>query len=69
MPPREIDSNISPALQEIIYRALEREPKNRYASAREMIWDLEHQDQVGVAERAELKDWRPRRIAFYQMLV
>jgi serine/threonine protein kinase len=73
-PPREIDPGISPELQEIIYRALERDPKNRYATAREMVWDLEHQDQVGVAERAELTDWRerrsqwPRRVAFYAML-
>jgi serine/threonine-protein kinase len=73
-PPREIDPAISPELQEIIYRALEREPKNRYAAAREMVWDLEHRDQVGVAERAELTDWRkrrsqwPRRLAFYAML-
>jgi serine/threonine protein kinase len=73
-PPREIDPGISPELQEIIYRALERDPKNRYATAREMAWDLEHQDQVGVAERAELTDWRkrrsqwPRRLAFYAML-
>ena len=44
--------SISPELQEIIYRALERDPENRYATAREFAWDLEHQDQVGVAERA-----------------
>ncbi len=61
VPPREVDPEISPQLQEIIYRALERDPKNRYASAREFAWDLEHPDQVGVAERAELKDWRRRR--------
>jgi eukaryotic-like serine/threonine-protein kinase len=61
MPPREIDPSISPQLQEIIYRALERDPKNRYATAREFAWDLEHQDQVGVAERPELRDWRKRR--------
>ena len=60
-PPREIDPGISPQLQEIIYRAIERDPKNRYASARELIWDLEHQDQVGVSDRIELKDWRNRR--------
>ena len=61
VPPREIDPDISPQLQEIIYRALERDPKNRYANAREFAWDLEHQDQVGVAERAELQDWKKRR--------
>ncbi|PWT98717.1 MAG: hypothetical protein C5B51_28640 [Terriglobia bacterium] len=74
IPPREIDSSITPELQEIIYRALERDPKNRYAHAHEMAWDLEHPDQVGVAERDELKDWKqrrahwPRRVAFYAML-
>ncbi len=74
VPPREIDPSISPQLQEIVYRALERDPKNRYAAAREFAWDLEHQDQVGVADRAELRDWKrrrtpwTRRILFYLML-
>ena len=61
VPPREIDPNISPELQEIIYRALEREPKNRYASAREMAIDLRHPEKVGASERPELHDWRKRR--------
>jgi len=59
-PPREINPEISPQLQEIVYRALERDPRNRYASAREMAGDLKHQDQVGVSERVELRDWRKR---------
>jgi serine/threonine protein kinase len=61
VPPREIDPEISPQLQEIVYRALERNPANRYSSAREFARDLEHQDQVGVAERTELTDWSWRR--------
>jgi len=61
IPPRQIDPQISPQLQEIIYRAIEREPKNRYASAREFARDLEHPEQVGVSERPELHDWRKRR--------
>lgn len=61
VPPREIDPSISPQLQEIIYRAIERDPKNRYATAQEFARDLEHMDQVGVAERPELHDWRKRR--------
>ena len=61
VPPREIDPAISPELQEVIYRALERDPKNRYSRAHELAWDLEHLDQVGVAERAELHDWKRRR--------
>src|ERR1035437_1232779 len=35
IPPREVNPEISPELQEIIYRALERDPKKRYATARE----------------------------------
>ena len=52
MPPREINPEISPELQEMIYRAMEREPQNRYSTANEFAWDLEHLDQVGVADRA-----------------
>ncbi|MGZ4835113.1 MAG: serine/threonine protein kinase [Terriglobales bacterium] len=61
VPPREIDPAISPQLQEIIYRAMERDPKNRYATAHEFAWDLQHQDTVGVSERSELRDWKRRR--------
>ncbi len=74
IPPREIDPKISPQLQEIIYRALERDPKNRYASAREFAKDLQHPEQVGVEDRPELRDWKQRRspmarkILFYVML-
>jgi eukaryotic-like serine/threonine-protein kinase len=74
VPPREIDPAISPQLQEVIYRALERDPNNRYPSTREMCWDLEHLDQVGVSERSELHDWRKRRtpwlrkVLFYAMM-
>ncbi|MGA8873080.1 MAG: serine/threonine-protein kinase [Candidatus Acidiferrales bacterium] len=74
IPPRELDASISPQLQEVIYRAIERDPKNRYPNAREMASDLEHLDQVGVSERPELHDWKTRRtpwvrrILFYIML-
>jgi eukaryotic-like serine/threonine-protein kinase len=74
IPPREVDPEITPQLQEIIYRALERDPNKRYATAREFVWDLNNQDQVGVAERPELRDWKKRktpwarRILFYIML-
>jgi serine/threonine protein kinase len=61
IPPREIDPAITPELQEIIYRALEREPANRYPTAREFIHDLEHQNEVGVADREELRNWKIRK--------
>jgi serine/threonine-protein kinase len=73
-PPRDIDPEISPQLQEVIYRAIERDPKNRYATAREFANDLEHLDQVGVSDRLEIRDWKKRRspwlrrILFYVML-
>ena len=59
-PPMTLEPSITPQLQEIIYRALEREPKNRYASAREFAHDLEHQDEVGVANRTEAAEWKRR---------
>ena len=46
--PRALNPEISPELEEILYRALEREPRHRYATASEMMWDLEHQEQVAV---------------------
>jgi serine/threonine protein kinase len=75
VPPRELDPTISPQLQEIIYRAMERDPAKRYANAHEFALDLQHQDQVGVADRPEMRDWRERRsprlkqVLFYVMLV
>ena len=60
-PPRVADPSISPQLQEILYRALERDPKNRYAKAQEFAWDLAHQDQVGAEDRDELRNWNKRK--------
>jgi len=74
MPPREANPAVTPELQEIIYRALERDPKKRYQSAREFALDLEHPDKVGVTDRDELRNWRQRRspvlrrVLFYIML-
>ena len=47
VPPREFNPEISPELQEVIYRALEREPENRYSTANEFAWDLEHLGRSG----------------------
>src|ERR1700704_1152772 len=74
IPPREANPAITPELQEIIYRALERDPKKRYPNAHEFALDLEHPEKVGVADRAELNNWKERRsplgrrILFYIML-
>jgi len=74
VPPRAANPQVTPELQEIIYRALEREPANRYKNAEEFSWDLQHPEQVGIAERTELTDWRERRsprtrqVVFYVMM-
>jgi eukaryotic-like serine/threonine-protein kinase len=60
LPPREAEPSITPELQEVLYRAIEREPRNRYPSAHAFALDLEHLDQVGVADRAELTEWKNR---------
>jgi eukaryotic-like serine/threonine-protein kinase len=74
MPPSVADPSVSPQLQEVLYRALERDPSNRYAKAREFAHDLQHLDQVGVEDRPELRDWSkrkahlPRTILYYAAL-
>lgn len=65
-PPRELNPAVSPQLQEVIYRAIERDPLRRYKSAHEFISDLDHLDQVGVADRLELTDWRTRKSPVYR---
>jgi serine/threonine-protein kinase len=69
VPPSVAEPSVSPQLQEILYRALEREPKNRYAHAREFLDDLEHMDRVGVENRPELRDWRKRKSQLSRKIV
>jgi serine/threonine protein kinase len=52
VPARQLNDAISPQLQEILFRALERDPRNRYATASEMAWELEHQELVGLEDEA-----------------
>ena len=54
VPPREVDHQISPEMQSIILHALEREPRNRYASARAFANDLRHPDQIEVKKPLEI---------------
>ncbi len=74
IPPREVNPEISPQLQEIIYRSLERDPNKRYPNTHEFALDLAHPEKVGIADRTELRDWKQkrspvlRRVLFYVML-
>lgn len=74
LPPRVADPSISLQLQEVLYRALERDPRKRYVRASEFKHDLEHLDEVGVEERDEIRNWHrrkghlPRKILYYSSL-
>jgi len=73
-PARELNPEITPELQEILNRVLERDPRHRYSTANEMAWDLEHQEQIGVDEDAHrpislgLRLPGARRMLFYASL-
>jgi serine/threonine-protein kinase len=73
-PVREVAPEVSPALEEILKRALERDPRHRYATAREFAWDLTHQDKVGITAREveRRSGWGPvsllKRILIYSGL-
>jgi serine/threonine protein kinase len=69
IPPREVNPEISLQLQEVIYRALEREPQDRYSTANEFAWDLEHLEQVSAADRTELRDWKRRRTPWLKQVL
>ncbi len=62
-PPGEINAEISPGLQAIVLRALERDPNLRYASAQEFAHNLSHPDAVDVTDRSVLVDLRTQRPA------
>jgi serine/threonine protein kinase len=72
VPPRELEPSVTPQVQEIVYRALERDPRNRYGSAREFAHDLHNQEEVGLSDRTAANSWQrtrtpinTRRIIFY----
>lgn len=74
VPPTVAEPRISPQMQEVLYRALERDPQNRYAHAREFAHDLQHLEEVGVEDRVETRDWEKRKshtsrqVAYYAAL-
>jgi serine/threonine-protein kinase len=52
-PPREVMPDIAPEIEEIILRAIDRSPRERYATAQEMLRDLEDPSQVVARDRSE----------------
>jgi eukaryotic-like serine/threonine-protein kinase len=60
IPPSQLESGISPQLQEVIHRALEPKPRDRYANAHQMATDLRHLDLVSIKNRPKLQDAKQR---------
>jgi len=51
-PPTHYQPDLDPHLEEIILHAIERVPRDRYASAADLLHDLEHPDEVAITGRA-----------------
>ena len=51
VPPRQINPSIHPGLNDIVLRALAKEPENRYQSCRELLEDLRNYRAMGSNER------------------
>jgi serine/threonine protein kinase len=58
-PPRDVMADIDPAIEEIILSAIDRTPRERYASAAAMLADLEHPSKVVPRDRSEGRPRRP----------
>jgi serine/threonine-protein kinase len=74
-PVRNSRTEVSPELEEIVKRSLAREPRNRYQTASEMAWELEHPEMVGVEQTEQrmvvggIKLPAARKMALYAALV
>lgn len=55
IPPRRLESSITPQMQQIVLRAMDRTPRYRYASAHELAQDLAHMQDVVVDDSGDLR--------------
>jgi eukaryotic-like serine/threonine-protein kinase len=69
IPLRELDPEISLPLEQIVRRALERDPEDRYASARELAYDLEHQDDIQIGESSRPSKPTRRRVPWTKRIL
>lgn len=63
-PLREHNSEVSAEMEEIVYRALERDPEDRYGSAREFAAALAHPESVMQTDRSARAKGQHRRTLF-----
>ncbi len=70
IPPREVNPALPPSYEEILYRALERDPKRRYGSARDFASDLKCPNQIVPTVRAAHPGSEPvrKQVLFYSAL-
>ena len=66
---RELNPEISVQMQEILFRAMERDPENRFANARELAAALAHPENVELIDRAARKEKKPARVPFMKRIL
>jgi serine/threonine-protein kinase len=66
---RELNPEISAEMQEILYRAMERDPQDRFAGAREFAEALAHPESVELIDRAARKERKPSRLPFLKRIL
>lgn len=69
LPLREADPSVPVPLEQIVRRALERDPMDRYDSARELAYDLEHPDEVQRRETARSGEQIRRRAPWFKRIL
>jgi len=67
-PAREVNPDISAELEEILRRALARDPRQRYASARDFAADLRHPSGVHAEARPPARPPLPKKVLLYSTL-
>jgi len=68
-PAREINPEISAQMQEILYRAMERDPENRFAGAKEFAAALAHPECVEATPREAHKERKSPRLPFLKRIL
>ena len=68
IPVRQLNPKVSPELEGIIAWAMQRDPGERYASARELSFDLTHPGQTKVVEFPRESQARSKKLLFYSAL-
>jgi serine/threonine-protein kinase len=58
-PPHELLPDLDPKIEEIILRAIDRRPRERYRSAGEMLVDLQNPSEVVVQDRSQRREHPP----------